>query len=259
MRFKLNFRFLNLFAPLLFSVLLSVVSSQAYAAPKIEQWQTSNGVKTLFVAAPELAMLDVAITFDAGSGRDAELSGLSQLTHGLLNSGTGDLNADAIAEKFEDVGAQYGASVNLDRSSVALRSLTDRVLLEPALETFIDLLTQPSFPEKDFLRLKNQALISIKDSAQRPADMASRAFYKAIYGEHPYAKTTTGYKSTIESINLDNVKSFHQQYLVAENAMIAIVGGIDLDQAKRIAEQVSKQLSSGSKPEPLEQPRALDD
>ena len=262
MRFTLNIRCKILFAPFLTSTFLgiffSVVLSTAYAAPKIEQWQTSNGVKTLFVAAPELAMLDIAITFDAGSGRDAELSGLSQLTHGLLNAGSGSLNANAIAEKFEDVGAQYGASVNLDRSSVALRSLTDSALLEPALETFIQLLTQPSFPDKDFQRLKNQALISIKDSAQRPADMASRAFYKAVYGDHPYAKSASGYKETIESMSLDDVKEFHQQYLVAENAMIAIVGGIDLAQAKKIAEHVSSQLPAGVKPEAIEPPKASD-
>lgn len=238
---------------LFLSVLLSV--SQAHAAPQIEQWQTSNGVRTLFVAAPELAMLDVAITFDAGSGRDAEQNGLSQLTHSLLNAGTGELDADAIAEQFEDVGAQYGSSVNLDRSSVALRSLTDAALLEPALKTFIDVLTQPSFPEKDFLRLKNQALIAIKDSEQRPADMASRAFYKAIYGSHPYASPTLGFKETIESISLNDVKKFHQQYLVAESALITIVGGIDLAQANIIAEQVAANLAQGAKPEPLAQPQ----
>ena len=249
----------KLIAHYLCVVFLSVFIYSAHAAPKIEQWQTTNGVKILFVAAPELPMLDIAITFDAGSGRDAEHAGLSQLTHSLLNTGTGNLDADAIAEKFEDVGAQYGASVNLDRSSVALRSLTDSALLEPALETFIDVLTQPSFPEKDFLRLKNQALIAIKDSAQRPADMASRAFYKAIYAEHPYANPTLGFKETIESISLDNVKNFHQQYLVSSNALIAIVGGIELAQAKNIAEQISKNLSQGSKPTPLLNPHVSKD
>ena len=240
---------------LFLSILL--VASHAQAAPQIEQWKTANGVKILFVAAPELAMLDVAITFDAGSGRDAKLSGLSQLTHSLLNTGTGTLDADAIAEQFEDVGAQYGASVNLDRSSVALRSLTDEALLGPALKTLIDVLTQPSFPEKDFLRLKNQALIAIKDSGQRPADIASRAFYKAIYGQHPYANPTLGFKETIEAISLDDVKNFHQQYLVAENALITIVGGIEIAQAKKIAEQISANLAEGSKPESLAQPRPL--
>lgn len=258
-RFKLSIQGKKYFAALLLGISLSAVVNQAHAAPKIQQWQTSNGVKTLFVAAPELAMLDIAITFDAGSGRDGELAGLSQLTHGLLNAGSGSLNADAIAEKFEDVGAQYGASVNLDRSSVALRSLTDEALLEPALETFIQLLTQPSFPEKDFQRLKNQALISIKDSAQRPADMASKAFYKAVYGDHPYAKSASGYKETIEAINLQDVKKFHQQYLVDENALIAIVGGIDVDQAKKIAEHVAKYLPNGDKPEVIAQPQALEE
>ncbi|QMU62125.1 MAG: insulinase family protein [Gammaproteobacteria bacterium] len=235
------------------------IVGHVHAAPKIEQWNTANGVKTLFVAAPELAMLDVAITFDAGSGRDAQLAGLSRLTHSLLNTGTGALDADAIAEQFEDVGAQYGSSVNLDRSSVALRSLTDKVLLEPALKTFIDVLTKPSFPEKDFLRLKNQALIAIKDSQQRPADIASRAFYKAIYGQHPYANPALGFKGSIESISLEDVKNFHQQYLVADNALITIVGGIDDEQAKKIAEQISANLAQGAKPESLAQPKSLNE
>ncbi len=138
-------------------ICLSIVNV-ASASPDIEQWKTDNGVKTLFVAAPELPMIDIALTFDAGSGRDGNLSGLSQLTHSLLNAGSGDLDADAIAEKFEDVGAQFGVSINVDRSSVSLRSLSDEKLFDQALSTFINILTQPSFPEKDFLRLKKSSI-----------------------------------------------------------------------------------------------------
>ena len=113
-------------------ICLSIVNAVS-ASPDIEQWKTDKGVKTLFVAAPELPMIDIALTFDAGSGRDGNLSGLSQLTHSLLNAGSGDLDADAIAEKFEDVGAQYGVSINVDRSSVSLRSLSDEKLFDQAL------------------------------------------------------------------------------------------------------------------------------
>ncbi len=231
----------------------------ASAAPQIEQWQTSNGVRALFVAAPELPMIDIAITFDAGSGRDAELPGLSQMMHAMLNTGSGSLSADDIAETFEGLGARFGASVSLDRSSVALRSLTDEKLFVPALQTFIAITANPSFPEKDFLRIKNQALIAIKDSSQRPGDMASRAFYKAIYNDHPYAHPTQGYKHTVESIRLQDVKNFHQQYLVANNALIAIVGDIDLQKARGIAEQIATSFTQGSKPEPLPVPTVADD
>ena len=239
---------------IILSILTVSLIPTAFAAPQIQQWQTSNGVKTLFVAAPELPMLDVAITFDAGSGRDANLPGLSQLTHSMLNAGTVSMTADDIAEKFEDVGAKFGASASLDRSSVSLRSLTDKELFAPALATFVEIISQPSFPEKDFLRIKNQALIAIKDSSQRPGEMANRAFYKAIYNDHPYANPTLGYKQTIEAIRLQDVKNFHQQYFVTNNALIAMVGGVDVAKAKEIAEQISASLLQGTKPAPLPVP-----
>ena len=212
-------------------------------------------VETLFVAAPELPMIDIAVTFDAGSGRDAELAGLSQLMHSLLNTGTGKLDADAIAEKFEDVGAQFGASTDLDRSSVTLRSLTDEQLLEQALSTFISILTQPSFPDKDFERLKNQALIAIQDEEQRPGDIASKAFYKAIYGDHPYSQPTLGFQESINKIRLNDVKDFHKQYVVAENALITIVGDVEIEQAKQIAKRIASSLANGEKPSPIADPK----
>ena len=233
----------------------ALLGSVVSAAPQIEQWQTGNAVRTLFVAAPELPMVDIAVTFDAGSGRDAKLPGLSQLTHGLLNAGSGELDADAIAEKFEDVGAQFGASVHLDRSSVSLRSLTDEALFEQALSTYIRVLARPGFPEKDFLRLKNQALTAIKDEQQRPASIASKAFYKAVYGDHPYAQPVSGNESSIRALALEDIGRFHRQYLVAENAIIAIVGGIDTGRARQIAERISSNLARGGRPEPVEIPK----
>lgn len=231
-----------------------ILTSSICAAPQIEQWHTENGIQTLFVAAPELPMLDVAVTFDAGSGRDDELAGLSQLTHGLLNAGSGTLDTDAVAEKFEDVGARYGVSVDLDHSSVTLRSLTEEKLLHQALSTFIAILARPSFPDKDFQRLKRQALIAIKDSEQRPADIASRAFYKAVYGDHPYSQPISGDQGSIRKITLDDVKKFHRRYLVSDNALIAMVGGIDANKARQIAERISASLASGKKPAPIAAP-----
>ena len=227
----------------------------ASAAPLIEQWQTEQDVRTLFVAAPELPMLDIAVTFDAGSDRDAIRAGLSQLTHGLLSAGAGDMNADAIAEKFEDVGAQFGVSVDLDHSRVSLRSLTEEKLLEQALSTFVEVLARPNFPQKDFLRLKNQALTAIRDEQQRPDSIASKAFYKAVYGVHPYAQSGTGSESSVQAITLEDVKTFHRQYLVAGNAMIAIVGAVDTDRARQIAERIASSLPKGTQAAPTEPPQ----
>ncbi|MCY4419664.1 MAG: pitrilysin family protein, partial [Gammaproteobacteria bacterium] len=235
-------------------VIFLAVLGNALASPSIEQWQTGQEVRTLFVAAPELPMLDIAVTFGAGSDRDARLAGLSQLTHGLLSAGSGALDADAIAEKFEDVGAQFGVSVDLDHSRVSLRSLNDERLLEQALSTFVEVLARPAFPERDFLRLKNQALTAIHDEQQRPDSIARKAFYQAVFGDHPYAQSGTGSESSVQAIALDDVKRFHRQFMVAENAMIAIVGAVDTDRARQIAERIASNLPRGARAPPTPPP-----
>ena len=73
----------------------------AYAVPEIAHWQTSNGARVYFVAAPELPIVDLRVTFDAGSARDDNKPGQSLLTNGLLAEGAGGLNADQIAEIFD--------------------------------------------------------------------------------------------------------------------------------------------------------------
>ncbi|PVV06612.1 MAG: hypothetical protein B6D77_15430, partial [gamma proteobacterium symbiont of Ctena orbiculata] len=57
------------------------------AAPQIQTWQTANGVEVLFVAAPEIEMVDVRIVFDAGSARDGDKQGVTSFTSNLLSEG----------------------------------------------------------------------------------------------------------------------------------------------------------------------------
>jgi len=60
--------------------LLLMLSFVVNATPKIQTWQTENGVRVFFVPATEIPMLDVRITFDAGSARDDGKSGLALWT-----------------------------------------------------------------------------------------------------------------------------------------------------------------------------------
>ena len=92
-----------------------ILWQSASALPQIQSWTTDDGTRVYFAPSDELAMVDVAISLDAGSERDGSLAGLSTLTHSLLDKGAANMDADAIAARFEDVGAQYGTSVSLDR------------------------------------------------------------------------------------------------------------------------------------------------
>lgn len=227
------------------------VSSVVYALPEINTWTTKNGVKVLHVNSPELPMVDIALTFDAGSARDNQLAGLSAMTHGLLDKGTGKLDADDVASRFEDVGAQFSANVDLDRSSVTLRSLTDEAFFSDALTMFIDVVSKPSFPERDFDREKKRLLIALEDSDQRPSDIVGRKFSELLYQQHPYAQPRSGTKESANKIELKDIKQFHKNYFVATNSILAIVGDVSQKKAEEIASNISASLPKGKAQEKI--------
>ncbi len=224
---------------------------QSIASPEIQHWQTSKGMRVYFVSAPELPMVDLQLVFDAGSARDGKSPGLARLTTGLLDEGSGDWDADAIARRFEDVGAQYTSGVEWDFASLSLRSLSAPEFLEPALETYINVVSNPSFPQRDFERLKRLMLVSLQNEAQRPGSVGRKAFYREVYGNHPFASPQSGTEQGIKTITRGDVERFYREYFGARNGLLAIVGDLDRAAAERIAQRISHHLVIGKKATPL--------
>ena len=241
----------SLFLSALLSTLLLVVSVSVNATPKIQTWQTENGANVLFVPANEIPMLDVRIVFDAGSARDQVLSGLAVLTNGLLSEGAAGKNAQQVAEVFEAVGAKIDYDALRDMAFIGVRSLTEPRYLTPAIDNLRQVLTQADFPEDAFQRELKRMQIAVKARQQSPAALASEAFNKAVYGNHPYATPVSGTKDSVEKITLDSVRAFYQQYYVAHNATVAIVGNVNRQQAEKIVETLVSALPEGERAAPL--------
>lgn len=227
---------------------LILFSGLVEAAPKIEQWQAIQGSRVYYVYTPSLPMVDIRVSFDAGSARDGAQFGIAALTNDMLESGAGEWNADEIAKRFESVGAGLSSSVSEDIASVSLRSLTDKQWLDSALQTFKVVLTQPHFSEDDFQREKNRMLAGLKHREESPAAIASIAFGKALYGDHPYAHPEEGGVETVAAFQTSDLKRFHQTYYVASNAIVVIVGNLSRPQAEQVAEDLLSGLPRGSQP-----------
>jgi len=212
---------------------------------RIQTWKTGNGAKVLYVYAPQLPMVDVRIVFDAGSARDGKQPGLARLTSTMLAKGAGDWDTDAVAERFDNIGAVFSTSAMRDMASLSLRSLNDRKLLDTAIVTMQTVLTQPRFDEKELARMRRQTLIALKSQLQSPAAIVNKAFYRALYGQHPYASPPLGTEASIKAISRKDLQDFYKRYYVAGNALVAIVGDVDLAEAKRLAGELLSKLPKG--------------
>lgn len=218
----------------------------------IHHWLTQNGISTYFVPTEGLPIVDIIVTLNAGSSRDGDKFGLSSLTASLLDEGgTQNHSPEALAKGFEDVGALFDAETDRDKLYLYLRSLSDPSILPNVVDLFSEIIGKPAFAESFVQLLKNQTLISLKKELQQPGVIASKAFLKSIYGEHPYAHPVSGNLESVSSITAQDITQFHQTYFVAENAIITIVGGLHRDQAKSLSEKIAAALPRGKKAPPL--------
>ncbi|MCW8982992.1 MAG: insulinase family protein [Gammaproteobacteria bacterium] len=240
---------------LLLVVLLSPIL--ANASPNIEHWQTTKGASVYFVEAPELPMVDIKIAFDAGSARDGDNPGISLFTNSMLEEGAGDLSVEQIATGFDDLGAQLSSAAGMDMATISLRSLTQQDLLEPALKLFSTVVGRATFPNGAVERVREQMLVSLTHQQQKPGTIASKAFYKSLYGNHPYASPESGTEASVKAITQVDLLNFYRKYYVSRNALVVIVGAVNRQRAEQIAEQVTQHLPQGGKASKLPVPGDL--
>lgn len=228
------------------TVLLALLPLLAQAVPDIQHWATAKGARVYFVQAPEIPMLDIQLTFDAGAARDGEKFGLAKMVNATLAEGAAGKTADAIAEQFASLGARFGNSSLKDMSIVELRSLTDSTYLNPALGLLADIVARPDFNAPDLERIRQQMLTGIKVGDKQPGTIVQRQLFEDLYGTHPYAHPTSGTAASVAALTRADVVAFHKRYFVAKNLVIAMIGDIDKTRAAAIAEQLTANMASGA-------------
>lgn len=216
-----------------------------HAAPAIQHWQTDKGTRVYFVPAPELPMIDIRMLFAAGSAHDDGQPGLANLANGLLDKGAADLSANEIADRLEGLGAELTTGSLRDSAWVSLRSLSNPAQLEPAISLMSKVISQPDFNKRDFKRERERKLVALQRSEQQPSSIADYRFYEAVYSKHPYATRPIGTEESLKKISLRDIRTYYENYYVARNAIIAIVGDIDRKDAERLASQLTAKLPAG--------------
>lgn len=234
---------------LVLATALGLMVCAAQAALPIQHWTTASGAHVYFVENRGLPILDINVDFDAGGRRvPAALAGLGGLTHTLLKAGTAAHSEEEIGRRIADVGAQLDGDVDRDRAGFSLRTLSSERERAQAVEALAEILQAPAFPERAFAREKARLSDAVREDETKPETIASRAFYRLLYGTHPYALAPA--PETVAHIEHADVERFYRANYVASRAVLTIVGDADRALAARIAEQLSAGLPRASGPPP---------
>ena len=233
-----------------FVLVCVLVSAQAQAGLKIQQWQTSNGSSVYFVENHDLPIIDISTAFYAGSARDdAAKPGVAAITRHLMTLGAAGLSEEKISQQMADIGAQLGGGIDDDKSSLSLRTLSSALERDKALALYMKILQKPDFPEDVLAREKSRVIAGLKEAATQPETIADKAYSKALFGSHPYGFNTE--PAQVEKVDRYDVEKFYRLHYGAKGAVIALIGDMSRAQAEQIANHISVDLPKADKPAPL--------
>jgi zinc protease len=234
------------------SIFTWVFATSAQAALNIQQWKTSQGSEVYFVENHDLPIVDISTNFYAGSARDEKAkSGLAGITRYMMTLGAGGMTDQDISKQMADIGANLGGSLDADRASFKLRTLSSSREQTKALEIYTKILQNPDFPDAVLAREKSRIIAGLKESATQPESISSKAFAKALFGNHPYALDEDGEIDTVTAITRNDLQKFYMQHYGAQGAVIALMGDMTRAEAERIAESISAGLTKAAMPAAL--------
>ena len=198
----------------------------ALTLPPVVERTLPNGLRLLIVEHHELPIADVVLIVGTGGEADPpDKPGVATLVASMLQEGTTTRSALEIAAQEAFLGANVSSGGGWDASRVSLHTPTAQ--LDSALALFADVALNPSFPQNELERLRQQRLTSLLQLRDRGPAIADRAYASILYGEdHPYGRPLGGTEAATEATTRADLEQFYRTHYRPNNATIVVVGDV---------------------------------
>jgi zinc protease len=203
-------------------------------APRVER-TLANGLRVIATKQTAIPKVSITLTVLSGYSSDpADLTGLASLTADLIQEGTKTKNSRQIRREVFGMGGSLTAAASQDYTSINARGLSEYATR--LIDLVADVAMNPTIPEEEVAILKQQHLQQAQQQKASPQFLANRTFRTALFGSHPYARTS----ETEASLNrMDRAKlvAFHRDHYRPNNAFLLIVGAMEPEAAIAAAEK----------------------
>jgi len=194
--------------------------------PAITERTLPNGLLVVMAPLRNVPKITGILTFHVGTGTEADThAGVAGLAARVANEGTATRTSKGIKEELRAIGGYLNVAADSDSTTVqagALSEFTPRLLALVA-----DVVTHPSYPEKEVALAKENLVQEIHDQRSQPGFLGTERFMKAVFGTHPYSYVAPDEKS-VAALQRADLAAFASKYYVPANAHLILVGDFDV-------------------------------
>jgi zinc protease len=214
------------------------------AAPLAHREVLPNGIVLLVAERPAVPIVAVRLLTRAGAAFDPDdRAGLASLTSAVLTRGTTKRTGPEIDSAIEFVGGSLEAAAGRDGLTVALAVQKKDFLL--GLDLLSEVVLSPTFPAAEVTRKVAEIQAAIQRSEEDPGTLATRALSRLVYPNHPYGRPVEGTRESVARLTRDDVVKFYARHARPDATVVAVVGAVTVDEARR---EIVARLGSWARP-----------
>ncbi len=192
-----------------------------------EMFELKNGMKVFVVENSKLPRVSMSLILDRDPMFEGEKAGYVSLAGDMMSRGTTNRTKEELDKEVDFM----GANLNSSATSVSASGLSKYT--EKLVELMADVAMNPSMPQEEFDKAKEQFLSGIESGKDDPNTIMGNVYGALIYGkDHPYGEIIT--EETVEAITLDDCKKYHQTYFKPNVAYLAVVGDVSAKKMKKL-------------------------
>lgn len=203
--------------------------------PQMLEAQLSNGIQIIAANTSKVPLATLSLVFPGGSKTDVKgREGVADLAAALAANGIFDMDAAAIAARFEELGASFEGSADADGTTFTL--MVPEANLAKAADLAARIIKGALYPSDELsrerARRKQRLLVRNRD----PSQLAEDAALRAIFGDAPYGSDAIGTLESIAAINRNDLLLHRQRFFHPARLQIVVSGGIDVAETVPILE-----------------------
>lgn len=219
---------------ILFGILVCIcpvyAKPQNYLTPSTSKYTLDNGLKVIIREDHRSPMVMTQIWYAVGSSDESgNLLGISHALEHMMFKGTIKVPND----EFTRLSRLYGGSVNAATFTnyTYYYQLYQKDFLALALELEADRMRNLLLRQQDF---DTEIKVIMEERRQRtddnPRALASERFKWIAYPTSHYRQPVIGYMKNLNTLQLDYLKKWYQDWYAPNNAILVIVGDVDTQQ-----------------------------
>jgi predicted Zn-dependent peptidase len=162
----------------------------------------------------------------------------------LTECGTANDDKNSFKNKLDKVSAQIYGYSGMDYAAFNLNCIKDD--LDAVWSLYVDALTTPAFDAKEFERIRQDAINSLKMQASNPDYAISKYARQTAFAGKNYAKTPEGTEASVARLTVAETKAYFKNLLTRSRMVVVVVGEIEKEELEQKIKKLLAPIPHGT-------------